>query len=129
LQLLSARTVAVRSPALRTFACARVTQGWSKHLGDVGYWTRHHLTQELRLEAAIAWAHAWTAPEQSLHTPVLIVRGEQHRADLADDLGWRDLADVVSVVHVPGNHVTMLASAHRHAVSAAVADGLAGVLR
>jgi len=124
----SAASMAFRVPVLRTLARARITHGWSGRLGDVGYWTRHHLAQELRLAAAVAWLREGPQPLQRLRTPVLVVRSEHHRADLGDDLGWRRVADDVSVVRVPGTHVTMLASGHRPSVSAAVADALASAL-
>jgi thioesterase domain-containing protein len=118
----------VRVRAVRALAASRATKGWSQHLGDLGYWIRHHLGQEVRLQAANEWARRWRAPTKRLRAPLLLIRSEEIRPGASEDLGWSEIAEQVRVVHVEGTHVTMLSVAHRNAVSTAVSAALAGAL-
>ena len=117
-----------RRPSLRTLASSRATQGWSRRFGDVGYWTRHHMGQELRLQAAEEWASTSPAPPTRLRAPLLLIRGDAPRRHASEDLGWNAFVETVRVVRVPGTHVTMLSAAHRKTVSDAVAPALADAL-
>lgn len=128
--MLAARlaTQLVRRPGFRALAASRATKGWSRHLGDLGYWTGHHMGQEYRLQAAREWALRWCAPARRLRAPLLLVRTSAHPPQAPDDLGWSELAEQVGVVRVQGAHVSMLSAAHRKAVSAAVSAALASAL-
>jgi len=118
----------VRGWGPRALRASGATKGWSQHLGDLGYWTGHHLSQELRLKAANEWARRWCAPATRLRAPLLLVLGEAHRPNASEDLGWSEIAEHVQVVRVQGTHVTMLSAAHRSAVSTAVRTALADTL-
>lgn len=118
----------VRHSGIRTLAMSRVTKGWSRRFGDLGYWTSHHMGQEFRLRAAHEWALRWRAPATRLRAPLLLIRTAAHRQDALEDLGWSVLAERVEVVHVPGAHVSMLSAAYRRAVSDAVGAALARAL-
>jgi thioesterase domain-containing protein len=113
---------------IRTLAMSRATTGWSRHFGDLGYWTRHHMGQEFRLQAAHEWALRWRAPATRLRAPLLLIRTAAHRQDPREDLGWSILAEQVEVAHVQGTHVSVLSAAHRKAVSDAVGAALARAL-
>jgi amino acid adenylation domain-containing protein len=112
----------------RTLAASRITKGWSRHFGDLGYWTSHHMGQELRLQAAHEWTLRWCAPAARLRAPLLLIRTAAHRQDGPEDLGWSEFAERVQVTHVQGTHVSMLSAAHRRAVSDAVGAALASAL-
>ena len=118
----------VRGWGLRTLTASSATKWWSKHLGDLGYWIGHHLSQELRLKVANEWAGRWRAPVTQLRAPVLLIRGEVHRPNAPEDLGWSEVAGQVQVVRARGTHVTMLSAANRSAVSSAVRTALANAL-
>ena len=116
------------SAALRPAIRALATSAWpgraGRALGHLGYWSGHHLAQELRFLEAESWTRRWTAPARPLRAPVSLIRTAAHRPDAPEHLGWADIADAVSVTHVPGDHVTMLSAGNRHAVSAAVMAAL-----
>jgi thioesterase domain-containing protein len=123
---LIARLVRVRG--VQSLASSRATQGWSRHFGDVGYWTSHHMGQEFRLRAAKDWLRTWQAPAKRLAAPLLLVRTGSPGQDVPEDLGWSALADRVRVVSVKGAHESMLSASHRKGVSAAVSAALASAL-
>jgi len=118
----------VRRSVLRAIATSRATTGLSRYFGDFGYWTKHHMGQEFRLQANREWALRWRASAKRLRAPLLLIRSAEHREEVPEDLGWGELAEQVRVVHVPGTHISMLSAAHRKAVSGAVSAALTQAL-
>jgi thioesterase domain-containing protein len=110
--------------ALRALARSPATQGWSRRLGHFGYWTRSRLAQELRHEASYKWMQRWHEPDTRLGAPVLLILTAVHPPEMGGDLGWSKLAERIAVVHVPGDHESMLSAEHRANVSDAVGVAL-----
>ncbi|HYM32689.1 MAG TPA: AMP-binding protein [Candidatus Cybelea sp.] len=121
-------TNVVRRSGLRALFTSPMTKGWSRYLGEFGYWTKHHMGQELRLQAIHEWAQRWRSSGARLRAPLLLVRTAAHEQGAPNDLGWRELAEHVQVAQVQGTHVSMLSATYRRAVSDAVGAALAKAL-
>lgn len=107
-------------PILRFLAGTHLMDLAGRALGTLGYWSGHHLAQEMRFNAAEAWTRAWHPPPHPLRAPVFLIRTAAHRPDAPDDLGWAAIAADITVTQVPGDHISMLSAANRRAVSAAL---------
>jgi len=73
------------------------------------------LTRHLRITLRLNGAREWVRrlPQQACRVPMVLFRSAAHPATAALDLGWGRIAQVLQVVHVEGNHHSMLEGAHR----------------
>lgn len=80
--------------------------------GSMRFALDRELCEALQREAFETWIEG-LAGRTPLPMTIKLLRSQERRPDVAQDMGWMRLAGAVEVTHVPGDHRSMLREPHR----------------